>query len=144
MAYDAKVYNVMIASPGDVEVERSIVREVVSDWNAANSAARGIVLQPMGWDTHSAPDMGDRPQSIINKQVLHNADLLVAVFWTRLGTPTGAAASGTVEEIEEHVKAGKPAMVYFSSAPVRPDSVDEKQYQALKEFRHECERRGLI
>src|SRR5438552_9179076 len=124
MAYDAKVYNVMIASPGDVELERSIVREVVSDWNAANSAARAMVLQPVGWETHSAPAMGDRPQSIINKQVLQKSDLLIAMFWTRLGTPTGAAPSGTVEEIEEHVKAGKPAMIYFSSAPVRPDSVD--------------------
>jgi hypothetical protein len=134
----------MIASPGDVEVERSIVREVIADWNAANTSVTGKMLQPVGWDTHSAPEMGDRPQSIINKQVLKQSDLLVAVFWTRLGTPTDVAPSGTVEEIGEHVKAGKPAMIYFSNAPVRPDSVDEEQYKALKEFREECKRRGLI
>jgi hypothetical protein len=144
MAYEAKIYNVMIASPGDVELERSIVRDVVADWNAANASATGKMLQPVGWETHSAPDMGDRPQSIINKQVLQQSDLLVAVFWTRLGTPTGVAPSGTVEEIEEHVKAGKPAMIYFSNAPVRPDSVEEEQYKALKDFRKECQRRGLI
>src|SRR5438067_4458442 len=102
MAYDAKVYNVMIASPGDVEVERSIVRDVIADWNAANAAVTGKMLQPVGWDTHSAPEMGDRPQSIINKQVLKQSDLLVAVFWTRLGTPTDVAPSGTAEEIDEH------------------------------------------
>jgi len=144
MAYDAKIYNVMIASPGDVELERSIVRDVVADWNAANASATRKMLQPVGWETHSAPDMGDRPQSIINKQVLQQSDLLVAVFWTRLGTPTGVATSGTVEEIEEHVKAGKPAMIYFSNVPVRPDSVQEDQYKALKDFRKECQRRGLI
>ena len=30
-----------------------------------------------------------------------------------LGSPTGVSASGTVEEIEEHLRAGKPAMIYF-------------------------------
>ena len=101
----------------------------------------------MGWDTHAHPMMGDRPQALINKQVLKGCDLLVAVFWTRLGSPTGEAASGTVEEIEEHLKEGKPAMIYFSNAPVRPDSIDEAQeaqYRALREFRAYCEPRGLV
>jgi hypothetical protein len=88
--------------------------------------------------------MGERPQAVINKQVLKGCDLLVAAFWTRLGSPTGEAASGTVEEIEEHLKEGKPAMIYFSNAPVRPDSIDEAQYQALREFRSHCQSRGLI
>jgi hypothetical protein len=35
-------------------------------------------------------------------------------------------------------------MLYFSSAPVRPDSVDEKQYGALKEFKQECYKKGLV
>jgi len=88
--------------------------------------------------------MEDRPQAVINRQVLKDCDLLLAIFWTRLGSPTGASASGTVEEIEEHLAAGKPAMIYFSAAPVHPDSVNEEQYRALKEFRAKCENRGLI
>ncbi|WP_240623949.1 DUF4062 domain-containing protein [Ahniella affigens] len=87
--------------------------------------------------------MGDRPQALINKQILHDCDLLVGVFWTRIGTATGEYASGTVEEIEEHIKVGKPAMLYFSSAPVLPDSVDYDQYRRLKEFRLSCQSRGL-
>jgi hypothetical protein len=88
--------------------------------------------------------MEDRPQGVLNKQILQTADLLVAIFWTRLGTPTGEADSGTAEEIEKHVAAGKPAMIYFSSAPVRPESVDAAQYQALSAFRKEIEAKGLI
>jgi len=88
--------------------------------------------------------MGDRPQAIINNQLLEQTDLLVAVFWTRLGSPTGKAASGTVEEIEKHIAAGKPAMLYFSSAPVRPDSLKNDQYSALKAFKGSCKRNGLI
>jgi hypothetical protein len=58
--------------------------------------------------------------------------------------PTGEAASGTAEEIERHVTAGRPAMIYFSSAPVHIDSVDAEQYRALKEFRKQVEEKGLI
>jgi len=144
MPYDARVVKVMIASPGDVSTERQIVREVLNEWNCIHSEDRGLVLLPIGWETHSTPQMGDRPQAIINEQVLADCDLLVAIFWTRIGTPTGNAVSGTVEEIEEHLHAGKPAMLYFSSAPVRPDSVDEEQYRALKEFKQECFKLGLV
>jgi hypothetical protein len=66
------------------------------------------------------------------------------MFWTRLGTPTASYASGAVEEIEEHLKAGKPAMLYFSSAPAPLDSVDPAQYQALKAFKDSCKTRGLF
>jgi hypothetical protein len=142
--YNARVLKVMIASPGDVAAERQIARDVIMEWNHIHSEDRGLVLMPIGWETHSAPTMGDRPQAIINKQVLANCDLLVAVFWTRIGSPTGVAVSGTVEEIQEHLRAGKPAMIYFSSAPVRPDSVDEQQYAALKEFKQEIKKTGLV
>jgi hypothetical protein len=90
------------------------------------------------------PLMGDRPQEIINSQVLEDSDLLIAVFWTRLGTPTDEAGSGRVEEINKHLEAGKPALIYFSSTPVQLESVDEAQYRALKEFKEECKERGLI
>lgn len=99
---------------------------------------------PLGWETHATPEMGDRPQAIINGQLLKDADLLVAMFWTRIGSSTGVAKSGTVEEIEEHIKTGKPAMIYFSSAPVRPDSIDEKQYAAIREFRGSMQEKGLF
>lgn len=143
MSYSAVVYKVMIASPSDVSAERSIVREVLSEWNVVNADVRRQVLLPIGWETHSVPEMGDRPQALINKQILHDCDLLVGVFWTRIGTATGEYASGTVEEIEEHIKAGRPTMLYFSSAPVLPDSVDHDQYRRLKEFRLSCQSRGL-
>ncbi|MBI2286138.1 MAG: DUF4062 domain-containing protein [Nitrosomonadales bacterium] len=144
MTFEATACNVMIASPSDVQIERNIVREVIHEWNAVNAFTRHIVLLPVGWETHSSPLMGDHPQSIINWQVLKNSDLLIAVFWTRLGTPTQNSASGTVEEIEEHVSAGKPAMIYFSSAPVAMDSVDQDQYAALTKFRNDCKARGLF
>ncbi len=143
MSYTATTFNVMIASPGDVASERAIVRDVVYEWNAVNSGARKIVLLPVGWETHSSPEMGAPAQEIINRQVLNRCDLLVGVFWTRIGTPTEKHLSGTVEEIEEHIASGKPAMLYFSSQPVAMDTVEIDQVQRLKEFKKSCQSRGL-
>jgi hypothetical protein len=144
MPFTATVLRVMIASPGDVQAERSVVREVVSEWNSTNGAHSNVMLLAVGWETDVAPEMGDAPQNIIDKRILKDADLVVGMFWTRLGTPTASYASGAVEEIEEHLKAHKPAMLYFSSAPAPLDSVDADQYRALKSFRDSCKTRGLF
>jgi Domain of unknown function (DUF4062) len=144
MAFLSHVVKVMIASPGDVAEEREIAREVLQDWNCVYAEEKNLIALPVGWETHSMPEMGDRPQAIINRQILTDCDLLVAIFWTRLGSPTGKAASGTVEEIEEHLKAGKRAMLYFSKVVVRPDHIDQKQYAALKKFKSACLERGLV
>ena len=143
MSYTAIVYQVMIASPSDVGAERSVVREVVGRWNNAHSDSKGIVLMPVGWETHSTPEMGDRPQAILNRQISSACDLLVGVFWTRIGTATGEYSSGSVEEIEEHMKSGKPTMLYFSSAPVVFGSVDRDQYDRLMDFKKSCQLRGV-
>lgn len=143
MSYTAATFNVMIASPGDVASERAIVRDVVYEWNAIHSGTRKIVLLPIGWESHSSPETGMSPQGVINQQVLSKCDLLIGVFWTRIGTETEEFLSGTVEEIEKHIANDKPAMLYFSSQPVALETVDVAQITKLKEFRESMKRRAL-
>jgi hypothetical protein len=142
--FSASIVKVFIASPSDVQRERQVAREVIHEWNAVHGEDRGVVLLPVGWETHSIPEMGGRPQAIINRQLLVDCDLLVGVFWTKLGTPTGDAPSGTVEEIREHHAAGKPVMLYFSDTPAAFGSVDLGQLQRVQEFRQECFGQGLV
>jgi hypothetical protein len=144
MAYQAMTFRVVVATPGDVPEERRIIREVVLDWNSAHSEKERMVLLPIGWETDTTPETGDRPQAIVNSQMIKSADLLIAAFWTRLGTPTGTSPSGTVEEIQEMLAAGKPVMIYFSKQPVVLDSVDQEQYGALKEFKQWCRENALF
>jgi len=59
----------------------------------------------------------DRPQAILNRQIVDSGHLLIGIFGNRLGTPTGKAQSGTIEEIEEFRKTGRYVALYFSSAP---------------------------
>lgn len=143
----ATIYKILIASPSDVEEERKVVPEVINSWNAVNSDHYGVRLEPVLWETHATPEMGKRPQAIINKQLVETCDILVALFWTRLGTPTGEAESGTVEEIKEFQKAGKPVLLYFSSINVPPENIDLEhldQYKKLLEFKRHCEKEGLV
>ena len=132
----------MIASPGDVAEERDVIRTVIHDWNDVNASISRLMLAAVGWETHSSPELGARPQELINSRLLKDCDLLVGVFWTRLGTPTGKSPSGTVEEIEEHVAAGKPAMIYFSSRPVAPESIDADQYAQVKAIKEKWKSQG--
>ena len=143
MSYDARVFNVMIASPSDVASERSIVREAIYEWNAVHSERENIVLLPVGWESHSSPEMGARPQEIINRQTLDKCDLLVAIFGTRIGTDTGKYPSGTIEEIEDHTKSGKPAMVYFSNQLGDSGNFEAKQYTELMKWKKYYRSHGL-
>jgi DNA-binding transcriptional ArsR family regulator len=143
MAYEAMVYRILIASPSDVIAERKAIPDIIGAWNATHSEDYGVVLLPVMWETHSTPEMGDRPQAIINKQIVASCDLLVGAFWTRIGTHTGVAESGTIEEIGQIRSAGKPVLLYFSSAPVALDSVDPEQYRLLTDFKKKCQADGL-
>lgn len=143
MSYQAQTFNIMIASPNDVASERGIVRDAVYEWNAVNSGMRKIVLLPIAWESHSSPETGGTAQGIINEQILNKCDLLVGIFWTRIGTKTEDFSSGTVEEIETHILSGKPAMLYFSSAPVVPSKDILVQYERLEEFKVSMRDRSL-
>ena len=138
MPYAATAIKVMIASPSDVVGERNLIRDVIAEWNAIYSQNLALVLMPVASETHSTPDASGTAQETINKHLLADCDLLIATFWTRIGSPTNKSISGTVEEIREHIQTGKQAMIYFSSAPVRPDAIDDEQYAALKAFKADC------
>ncbi|NIJ52194.1 DUF4062 domain-containing protein [Dyadobacter arcticus] len=144
MSYTAQVYNVMIASPSDVDEVKEIARRLIYEWNIVHSKNRAIVLLPIDWKHTSSPNMGARPQSLINQQVLANADILVGIFWTRLGTPTGTHSSGTVEEIELHVSKGLPTLLYFSNELVEPQRVNHDQYKAVQDLRNQYQNEGIL
>jgi hypothetical protein len=84
---DAKVINIMIAGPSNVGGVLQNVHDIIHNWNVMHAQEHRVVLLPLSWKSHASPEMGDRPQAIINRQVLVLCDLLVAVFWTRIGSP---------------------------------------------------------
>ena len=134
---------VLVASPSDVDSERKIAEEVIRDWNTVNADERQLMLEAVLWELHSAPDFGDRVQGILNKQIVDQCDVAIAIFWTRIGTNTGVAPGGAVEEIERLTGLGKPVMLYFSDVPVSPKKIDLRQKQILDDYRASLKTQAL-
>ena len=141
--YSATVFNVLIASPSDVEEEREAIAQAIHEWNALNSLVTKMVLLPVRWESHCAPAMGGRPQGIVNEQIVRDCDMLIGAFWTRLGSPTGQEDSGTVEEIKWFLNQSKPVMLYYSKRAVDLDETDIEQAQKLKKFKKSISQKGI-
>jgi hypothetical protein len=137
------IYRVLIASPSDCVKERSAIPAIIYSWNSVHSYHTNTILEPVMWETHVIPALGDRPQEIINNQIVDSCDFLIGAFWTRIGTATGDHVSGTAEEINRLRSQGKQILLYFSSAPVVPESIDPDQYKALIEYKKSLRGHGI-
>ncbi|WP_225340553.1 hypothetical protein [Lysinibacillus capsici] len=143
MAYSAQVFNVLIASPSDVYEERDLITNSIYKWNALNSQEEHIVLLPVRWETHASTAYnGSDTQEILNEQFVRDCDILIGVFWSKLGTATLKSSSGTLEEIEEFVDLKKPVKLYFSSQPL-PHNIDIEQLIKLREFKKIYQQKGI-
>ena len=134
---------VSLCGPGDVTPEIEIAKRVVMAWNGANIVKTGYGLECQHWPTHSAPDAGTRAQQAINQQMLDASDLVIAIFWRRIGTPTGLAESGSVEEVQRAVARGVRVMVYFSDLEAPASAEDDDQLTRLQGFRTRVMANGL-
>jgi hypothetical protein len=90
------------------------------------------------------------PQSLIDERMrIDDANVVVAIFWKRFGTPTGDAQSGTEHELrnawEAWRKNDKPdVMVYFSAQPASPaTSTELEQWHRVVKFCEELPKEQL-
>jgi hypothetical protein len=124
---------VLIASPSDAE--RDQVFRAIADWNGGlGNADRRIVFVPLMWEKHAIADADKTPQEAINEQLLNRADLLLAVFNSRLGTPTKDYPAGTIEELDR--RDGKAAVFFHKRPQPNRNPVDGRaQYNRLMVFK---------
>lgn len=147
--YYARVLQVLVTSPGDVP--KSMIDSVIDSikkWNKLNSEAKSIILKPVRWETDVYSNLNnEEPQKSINAQIVQNSDILIGVFWTRIGTPTEEYESGSVEEIEKHIGREKPAMLYFLKKRVPIDMLNNAelkyQFDKLQAFKSKWSRKGV-
>lgn len=142
------VLQVFVASPSDVSEERATLDSVIAELNRTWSGSLGLTFELLKWETHVRPGFDVDPQAVVNAQVPGDYDVFLGIFWSRLGTPTGRAASGTVEEFERaHARfkatgAVPEIMLYFKDAPVAPSKIDLQQFSALQAFKDSLSGRG--
>ena len=140
----ADVIQVMIASPADVAPERIAFREVLAGWNSLNAKRENCILLPVGWEYELAPKMGNIPQDHINTSLVEKSDLLVAVFWSRIGTPVLGEEGGAISELKKQIEAGKPALLYLCTAPIPQDNLNIAQIEKLRQFKQWAMQNGII
>jgi len=134
---------VVIASPGDTQTERSLLLEKLEiqfrKGNHEKHCNRRLIVH--GWeDLASQPGY---PQDVINEKIIKEMDFVIAIFKHKLGTPTvdiktskTRAASGTVEELLQSIdnteKSAPLGMAYFySKAPTV--SLDTPDFDSIRE-----------
>ena len=102
MSFYARVYRVFIATPGDVRPEREQIKEAILKMN--ENYAENAFFSPVMYEF--LPPLGGKvPQNYINRVALDSCDILIALFWTKVG-------KGTIEELRRHISAGKFALCY--------------------------------
>jgi len=139
-----QLFRILFAAPSDVTEEKTLVRAATNDWNVQHGDGFEARIELMNWQTHAHPEAGRRPQAILNRQFADRADIVLAIFWRRLGSPTGKASSGTVEEIERAQRRGKKVMVYFSQRPGgEEERSDSSEQVRIEQYRRKLGRNTL-
>ncbi len=107
--FDASVLKVLLSSPGDTGEEVAAVKESLHGWNGSRAESAQVILLPRHWKSDGVPRLGaGGGQGVINEQLVDDADIVIALFDSRLGQATAEAVSGTAEEIRRAVDAGNP------------------------------------
>jgi hypothetical protein len=141
---------VFVASPKDVAEERACLEDVVREINLTWSKNLGIRLELIKWETHAFPGVGTDPQAVINEQIGNDYDIFIGIIWTRFGTPTERADSGTAEEFNRAYKRFREnpdqlrIMFYFKDAPIAPSELDPDQLALIREFREQLGEKGTL
>lgn len=118
MAYQAVTVLMLVSAPSDVpDEDMATIKRTVSQWNWNIGRPSFMTVVPVSWSEHAVAEFGERPQEIINGQLVDDSDMAVAIFADRLGTRTGVAESGTLEEIQRLNEAGKHVSVLVNQAP---------------------------
>lgn len=140
MAEQMTKLRILIASPGDVHQERKKLRTVIQEVSHDFAEPEGLILDPIMWESHVTPGFGKDAQDVVNQQ-LGNFDIFVGLFWSRLGTPTGRALSGSVEELEwalsilQREPLTHKVLVYFCLREINPMNIDVEQLAKVQKLR---------
>lgn len=135
MPQNVTQYDLLISCPGDIKEEIKVINRTVQKFNDQFSDTLGISIRTRHWSKNSYPQSGGKPQALLNEQFVKKCDAAVALFWTRFGTPTDEYGSGTEEEIEIMLDAGKQVFLYFSDKPIPPSETDWEGYQKVQAFK---------
>ena len=144
MPRTVREYRCLLISPSDVEAERTALTDLIGRWNAHIGEGLDARVELVPWESHVTPDMSAPAQTVINRQLVDRCEMGIAIFWSRLGTPTAQYASGSVEEIYRLRARGARVLIYFSTQPIPQERLRDDQFARLQAVRTQFESEGLL
>lgn len=129
------VYDLLLSCPGDVIDLIEIVKECVEGFNRLYGEVNNVKIELKHWSTDSYPQSGGSAQDLLNKQFIHKCDACIALLGNRFGSPTDRYESGTEEEIEDMLEAGKQVFMYFIERAINPSDIDLEQLGKVRKFK---------
>lgn len=148
----ARTVRIFVASPGDVHSERDALAALVSELDdalAVIAPEKDLRLEVVRWETHATPAAGI-PQAVINADI-GEYDIFIGIMWSRFGTPSGEADSGTQEEFARAYnrweKTGRPHILFYfcqAPAPIPKSREQLDQLSRLIDFRDAAAKRALV
>ena len=64
------IYDLLISCPGDVTGYLQLIKEAVDNFNKLYGSLNNIQVSIKHWSTDSFPESGDKPQELLNKQIV--------------------------------------------------------------------------
>lgn len=136
MNRNCTIINILISCPSDIVEEVKIVKDAISRLNARLIQDYNICINTQHWESHSYSKSGNAAQTILNQQLVDNADALIAMFWTKYGTATETHGSGTEEEINRIIAEGKQVFLYFLEySPPKITEINPDQLKKIEIFK---------
>ena len=101
-----QIYHIFLASPGDMNEEREMVRKFFEGYNKNIANRQNLEFKVIDCENYSNSGMG-RTQALNTEQILdefrNSWVLVVGLLGQRFGTPTGIYESGTEKEFATSV-----------------------------------------
>jgi hypothetical protein len=143
-----KRVRILLSSPGNLEVDRQVIREVVDTINRDTGRRSGFFAEVVGWDTHTRPAAGDYAQGVVNDQFPKDIDIFVGIMGSYFGRPTKDYQSGTEEEFyvahSSWTKNQTPEiMFYFSNQASSLSGIDPAQWKLVTDFKQKIGDLGI-
>ena len=138
---NVKIYKCFIGSPGDTNEERKYCKEVFHTINKTIGEKFNFRLESLMWEDDSRPAFGEDGQEVINRQLLlKEYHIFIGIMWSRFGTPTKRAESGTIEEFEDAYQKYKERedleiCIYFNKQDIPQSNMDTDQIAKVFQFK---------
>jgi hypothetical protein len=136
----------MISCPGDIKEEIDSLRVIIEEINKTSGRQSGYYIECLNWTTDTYTQIGEDAQEVINSQLDTKCDIVVAIMWQRIGTPTKRDKSGTIEEINRAIASEeKELLIYFKTEPPQSlNLIDLDQLSQINLFKEELKTKGVL